>query len=63
MYILKNDLPCKNPNFSNSIFTCPLGIGGQTALKLIRQHGSIESILENLNKDRFVHSKYLEIYL
>ena len=29
-----------------------LGIGGQTALKLIRQHGSIESILENLNKDR-----------
>ena len=36
-----------------------LGIGGQTALKLIRQHGSIESILENLNKDRLVHSKYL----
>ncbi|KAG2626105.1 flap endonuclease 1 [Panicum virgatum] len=29
------------------------GIGGQTALKLIRQHGSIESILENLNKDRY----------
>ncbi|KAF6135143.1 hypothetical protein GIB67_035214 [Kingdonia uniflora] len=29
------------------------GIGGQTALKLIRQHGSIESILENINKDRF----------
>lgn len=28
------------------------GIGAQTALKLIRQHGSIESILENLNKDR-----------
>ncbi|OEL33079.1 Flap endonuclease 1, partial [Dichanthelium oligosanthes] len=29
------------------------GIGGQTALKLIRQHGSIESILENLNTDRY----------
>jgi flap endonuclease-1 len=29
------------------------GIGGQTALKLIRQHGSIETILENLNKERF----------
>jgi len=29
------------------------GIGGQTALKLIRQHGSIESIMENLNKDRY----------
>jgi flap endonuclease-1 len=28
------------------------GIGGQTALKLIRQHGSIESILENINKER-----------
>ncbi|KAK9055928.1 hypothetical protein SSX86_027015 [Deinandra increscens subsp. villosa] len=29
------------------------GIGGQTALKLIRQHGSIESILENINRDRY----------
>ncbi|AAC13596.1 similar to FLAP endonuclease-1 (SW:P39748) [Arabidopsis thaliana] len=29
------------------------GIGGQTALKLIRQHGSIETILENLNKERY----------
>ncbi|GMY22188.1 flap endonuclease 1 [Fagus crenata] len=29
------------------------GIGGQTALKLIRQHGSIETILENINKERF----------
>lgn len=29
------------------------GIGGQTALKLIRQHGSLESVLENLNKDRY----------
>lgn len=29
------------------------GIGGQTALKLIRQHGTIENILENLNKDRY----------
>ncbi|XP_043814914.1 flap endonuclease 1 isoform X3 [Manihot esculenta] len=29
------------------------GIGGQTALKLIRQHGSIENILENINKERF----------
>ncbi|MED6154030.1 Elongation of fatty acids protein 2, partial [Stylosanthes scabra] len=28
------------------------GIGGTTALKLIRQHGSIEKILENLNKER-----------
>ncbi|KAF8394769.1 hypothetical protein HHK36_020984 [Tetracentron sinense] len=26
-------------------------IGGQTALKLIRQHGSIENILENINKE------------
>ncbi|KMZ64159.1 Flap endonuclease 1 [Zostera marina] len=29
------------------------GIGGMTALKLIRQHGSIEKILENINKERF----------
>ncbi|RWW30181.1 hypothetical protein BHE74_00023129 [Ensete ventricosum] len=29
------------------------GIGGQTALKLIRQHGCIENILENINKERF----------
>ncbi|KAF4363122.1 hypothetical protein G4B88_029640 [Cannabis sativa] len=29
------------------------GIGGLTALKLIRQHGSIENILENLNKERY----------
>ncbi|XP_068661547.1 flap endonuclease 1 [Aristolochia californica] len=29
------------------------GIGGQTALKLIRQYGSIETILENINKDRY----------
>ncbi|XP_020684249.1 flap endonuclease 1 isoform X3 [Dendrobium catenatum] len=29
------------------------GIGGQTALKLIRQHGSIENVLENLSKDRY----------
>lgn len=29
------------------------GIGAQTALKLIRQHGSIESILENINKERY----------
>ncbi|KAI6695469.1 hypothetical protein NL676_023179 [Syzygium grande] len=29
------------------------GIGGQTALKLIRQHGSIESILENINKEKY----------
>lgn len=29
------------------------GIGGQTALKLIRQHGSIEKVLENLSKDRY----------
>ncbi|WCJ26819.1 Flap endonuclease 1 [Euphorbia peplus] len=29
------------------------GIGGLTALKLIRQHGSIESILENINKERY----------
>lgn len=32
---------------------CATGIGGQTALKLIRQHGSIENILENINKERF----------
>ncbi|KAI3448419.1 hypothetical protein Pfo_005084 [Paulownia fortunei] len=29
------------------------GIGGMTALKLIRQHGSIEHILENINKERY----------
>ncbi|XP_039115078.1 flap endonuclease 1 isoform X1 [Dioscorea cayenensis subsp. rotundata] len=29
------------------------GIGGQTALKLIRQHGSIETMLENINKERY----------
>ncbi|XAR52771.1 Spleen exonuclease [Bertholletia excelsa] len=29
------------------------GIGGQTALKLIRQHSSIENILENINKERY----------
>ncbi|KAK6911723.1 XPG, N-terminal [Dillenia turbinata] len=29
------------------------GIGAQTALKLIRQHGSIESILENVSKERY----------
>lgn len=29
------------------------GIGAQTALKLVRQHGSLEKILENLNKDRY----------
>ncbi|XP_048139925.1 flap endonuclease 1 isoform X1 [Rhodamnia argentea] len=29
------------------------GIGGQTALKLIRQHGSIENILENINKEKY----------
>ncbi|KAK4803343.1 hypothetical protein SAY86_001546 [Trapa natans] len=29
------------------------GIGGQTALKLIRQYGSIENILDNINKERY----------
>eukprot|EP00249_Psilotum_nudum_P014638 c24932_g1_i1 orf=454-1788(-) len=29
------------------------GIGAQTALKLVRQHGNIEAILVNLNKDRY----------
>ncbi|XP_042471850.1 flap endonuclease 1-A isoform X8 [Zingiber officinale] len=29
------------------------GIGGQTALKLIRQHSCIEHILENINKERY----------
>ncbi|KAL3515840.1 hypothetical protein ACH5RR_022742 [Cinchona calisaya] len=29
------------------------GIGGQTALKLIRQHGSIESIIQNINRERY----------
>ncbi|XP_073140605.1 flap endonuclease 1 isoform X1 [Henckelia pumila] len=29
------------------------GIGGMTAIKLIRQHGSIENILENINKERY----------
>lgn len=40
--------------FSNCMRSCPLGIGGLTALKLIRQHGSIEGILENINKDKLV---------
>ncbi|KAH9304718.1 hypothetical protein KI387_009122, partial [Taxus chinensis] len=38
------------------------GIGPQTSLKLIREHGSIEKILENIDKDRFqipVHWPYL----
>ncbi|KAL5570507.1 hypothetical protein UlMin_027082 [Ulmus minor] len=30
------------------------GIGGQTALKLIHQHGSIENILESINKERCI---------
>jgi flap endonuclease-1 len=29
------------------------GIGGLTALKLIRQHGSIEKIVENINRERY----------
>ncbi|KAH7437330.1 hypothetical protein KP509_05G066100 [Ceratopteris richardii] len=29
------------------------GIGAQTALKLIRQYGCLESVIENLNKDRY----------
>ncbi|XP_073009742.1 flap endonuclease 1-A [Typha latifolia] len=29
------------------------GIGGLTALKLIRQHGCIENILENISKERY----------
>lgn len=29
------------------------GIGAQTALKLIRQHGSIENTLENINRERY----------
>ncbi|XP_042512970.1 flap endonuclease 1-like [Macadamia integrifolia] len=29
------------------------GIGGQTALKLIRQYGTIENILEDINKERY----------
>ncbi|RWW03944.1 hypothetical protein BHE74_00018880 [Ensete ventricosum] len=29
------------------------GIGGQTALKLIRQHGCMENILQNVNKERY----------
>ncbi|KAH9319867.1 hypothetical protein KI387_021636, partial [Taxus chinensis] len=29
------------------------GIGAQTALKLVRQHGSLEKIMENLNKERY----------
>ncbi|KAJ3700690.1 hypothetical protein LUZ61_004395 [Rhynchospora tenuis] len=29
------------------------GIGGQTALKLIRQYGCIETMLENINKERY----------
>ncbi|KAI3914176.1 hypothetical protein MKW92_040511 [Papaver armeniacum] len=34
---------------------CPSirGVGEKTALKLIRQHGSIESILENINSQRY----------
>ncbi|XP_020100185.1 flap endonuclease 1-A isoform X1 [Ananas comosus] len=29
------------------------GIGGQTALKLIRQYGCIENMLENINRERY----------
>ncbi|CAN6469612.1 unnamed protein product [Victoria cruziana] len=29
------------------------GIGGQTALKLIHEYGSLESVLENTSKDRY----------
>eukprot|EP00850_Spirogloea_muscicola_P020204 SM000209S06383 [mRNA] locus=s209:194250:197897:- [translate_table: standard] len=29
------------------------GIGPQSALKLIRQHGNLEAVLEHLNKDRY----------
>ncbi|XVE89485.1 hypothetical protein DITRI_Ditri20bG0000700 [Diplodiscus trichospermus] len=29
------------------------GIGGQTALKLILQHGSVEHVLQNINKERY----------
>ncbi|XP_056165149.1 flap endonuclease 1-like [Syzygium oleosum] len=35
------------------------GIGGLTALKLIRQHGSIENILENINKQKCFLFSYL----
>ncbi|KAL3749874.1 hypothetical protein ACJRO7_010923 [Eucalyptus globulus] len=35
------------------------GIGGLTALKLIRRHGSIENILENINKQRCFLCSYL----
>ncbi|KAK3441401.1 hypothetical protein EUGRSUZ_B01328 [Eucalyptus grandis] len=36
------------------------GIGGLTALKLISQHGSIENILENINKQRcFLFSDFV----
>jgi 5'-3' exonuclease len=40
-------------SYSNNI---PLlvGIGGQRALKLIRQHGCIEEVLQNLNQTRYV---------
>ncbi|XP_064997747.1 flap endonuclease 1-A-like isoform X1 [Musa acuminata AAA Group] len=36
-----------------SLYHCDKCIGGQTALKLIRQHGCIENILENINKERY----------
>ncbi|XP_057815649.1 flap endonuclease 1-B isoform X2 [Cryptomeria japonica] len=39
------------------------GIGPQTSLKLIQEHGSIEKILDNIDKDRFqipVHWPYLQ---
>ncbi|KAJ4795414.1 Flap endonuclease 1 [Rhynchospora pubera] len=29
------------------------GIGGQTALKLIRKHGFLENVLENINRERY----------
>lgn len=38
----------------STLYIYATGIGGQTALKLIRQHGSIENILENINKERFI---------
>ncbi|TYH34712.1 hypothetical protein ES332_D13G143800v1 [Gossypium tomentosum] len=38
---------------SGSDYCESIRIGGQTALKLIRQQGSIEHILQNINKERY----------
>ncbi|KAG6397709.1 hypothetical protein SASPL_143879 [Salvia splendens] len=46
-------IPVMEFEVSKTQLSLNAGIGGMTALKLIRQHGSIENILENINKERY----------